>query len=106
MCGSCLCSGGSSGTGGVDCVLEDVSNTMLFSVVEFVWRLVVQFCLCRGVLVGLGASIVCWRMFLILCYFLLLCVYGSFVCSGGSSGTSGVDCVLEVVSNFMLFSVA
>ena len=32
VCGGRLCSGGSSGTGGVDCVLEDVSNTMLFSV--------------------------------------------------------------------------
>ena len=28
------------------------------------------------------------------------------MCSGDSSGTSGVNCVLEVVSNTMLFSVA
>ena len=33
MCGGCLSNGGSIETGGVDCVLEDVSNTMLFSVV-------------------------------------------------------------------------
>ena len=32
VCGGCVSSGGSSGTGGVVCVLEDVSNTMLFSV--------------------------------------------------------------------------
>ena len=32
MCGGCVSSGGSSGTGGVDCVLEDVSNTNLLSV--------------------------------------------------------------------------
>ena len=32
MCGGCVGSGSSSGTSGVDCVLEDVSNTMLFSV--------------------------------------------------------------------------
>ena len=32
MCGHSVCNGGSSGTGGLDCVLEDVSNTMLFSV--------------------------------------------------------------------------
>ena len=32
VCGDCVCSGGSSGTVGLDCVLEDVSNTMLFSV--------------------------------------------------------------------------
>ena len=31
VCGGCLCSGGSSETGGMDYVLEDVSNTMLFS---------------------------------------------------------------------------
>ena len=28
------------------------------------------------------------------------------VCSGGSSGTGGLDCVLEVVYNTLLFSVA
>ena len=31
-CLFCLCSGGSSGTGSVDFGLDDVSNTMLFSV--------------------------------------------------------------------------
>ena len=30
--GDCVCSGGSGATGGLDRVLEDVSNTMLFSV--------------------------------------------------------------------------
>ena len=34
--------GGSSGTGGMDCVLEDVSHTMLFSVALCVWQLCVQ----------------------------------------------------------------
>ena len=32
VCGDCVCSWGSRGTGGLDYVLEDVSNTMLFSV--------------------------------------------------------------------------
>ena len=32
VCGGCLCSGGSSGTASVDFLLNDVSNTMLFSV--------------------------------------------------------------------------
>ena len=32
VCGGCVCSGISSGTKGVGCVLEDVSKTMLFSV--------------------------------------------------------------------------
>ena len=31
VCGDCVCSGGSSGTACLDCVLEDVSKTMLFS---------------------------------------------------------------------------
>ena len=31
VCGGCVCSVCSSWTGGVDCVLEDVSKTMLFS---------------------------------------------------------------------------
>ena len=59
-----------------------------------------------GVLVGLVAWIMCWRMVVILCCFLFPSVCGCCVCSGDSSGTSGVDCVLEDVSNFMLFSVA
>ena len=59
-----------------------------------------------GFLVGLEPWIVSWRMFLILCCFLLPSVCGGCVCSGDSSGTSGVDCVLEDVSNTMLFSVA
>ena len=59
-----------------------------------------------GVLVGLVAWIVCWRMFLILYCFLLPSVFGDCVCSWGSSGTGGLDCVLEDVSKTMLFSVA
>ena len=58
-----------------------------------------------GVLVGLVAWILCWKMFL-LCCFLLPSVCGDCVCSGGSSGTAGLDCVLEDVSNTMLFSVS
>ena len=45
-------------------------------------------------------------MFLKLCCFLMPSVCGGCVCSGDSSGTSGVDCVLENVSNAMLISVA
>ena len=59
-----------------------------------------------GILVGLVAWIVCWRMFLILCCFLLPNVCCGCVCSGDASGTSGVDCVLEDVSKTMLFSHA
>ena len=47
----------------------------------------------------------CWRLFLSLCCFLLPNVCGGRLCSGGSSGTGGVDCVFEDVSNAMLFSV-
>ena len=32
VCGGCLCSGGSSETASVDFLLNDVSNTLLFSV--------------------------------------------------------------------------
>ena len=32
VCGGCLCSGGSCGTASVGFVLDDFSNTMLFSV--------------------------------------------------------------------------
>ena len=42
MCCGSDCSGGSSGTGGMDCVLEDVSITMLFSLALCVWRICVQ----------------------------------------------------------------
>ena len=56
-----------------------------------------------GVLVGLVAWIVCWRMFLILCYFQFPSVCGGCVCSGGSSGTASVDFVLNDVSNTMFF---
>ena len=42
MCGGCLCSGGSRWTSGVNCVLEDVSKTMFFSIAECVRRLSVQ----------------------------------------------------------------
>ena len=45
-------------------------------------------------------------MFLKLCCFLMPSVCGGCVCSGDSSGTSGVDCVLEDVSNTMLIFVA
>ena len=76
-CGS-VCIGGSSGTGGKGCVLEDGSNTMLLSVA----------CVCVaalfavGLLTGLLAWIACWRMFLILCYFLLPNECGGCVCGG------------------------
>ena len=59
-----------------------------------------------GTLVGLVAWIVCWRMFLILGCFMLPSVCCSSVCSGGLSGTGGMDYMLEVVSKTMLFSVA
>ena len=59
-----------------------------------------------GVLVGLVAWIVCWKVFLILCCFLLPIACGDCVCSGGSSGTGGLDCVLEDFSNTMLFSTS
>ena len=58
------------------------------------------------VLVGLVAGIAFWRMFLILCCFLFPSVCCGSVCIEGSSGTGGVDCVLEDVSFFMLFSLA
>ena len=45
----------------------------------------------------------CWRMFLILCCFLLPNVYGGCLCRGGSSGTVGVEYVLEDGFNTMLF---
>ena len=91
LCGGCVCSGVSSGTRAVDCVLEDVSNTMLFSLVSC---LVCVAAVCAvGILVGLVAWIVCWRMFLIPCCFLLPSVCGGCVCIGNFSGTSGVDCV-------------
>ena len=32
LCGGCLCSWDSSGTASVEFVLDDISNTMLFSV--------------------------------------------------------------------------
>ena len=57
------------------------------------------------VLARLVAWFVCWRMFLILCVCLLPVCCGS-VCSGGSSGTGGMDCMLEDGSNTMLFSLA
>ena len=53
---------------------------------------------------GLVAWIVCWRMFLILCCFLLPSVCAATLCAvGGSSGTGGLDCVLEDV--FTMLSV-
>ena len=102
VCGGCVCSRGSSGTGGVDCVLEDVSKTTLLSV-----AFVCGSCVCSGDSSGTsGSGIACWRMFLILCCFLLPNVCGGCVCSRGSSGTGGVDCLLEDVSNTTLLSVA
>ena len=56
-------------------------------------------------LVGLVAWIVCRKMFLLFCLF-LRSVCGDCVCSGASSGTACLDCVLEDVSKTMLFSVA
>ena len=58
------------------------------------------------ILVGLVAWIMCWKMFSILCCFLLPSVGGGCVCSGGSSVNAGLGCVLEDVSNTILFSVA
>ena len=55
---------------------------------------------------GLVAWIVCWRMFLILGCFMLPSVCCSSVCSGGLSGTGGMDCMLEDKSITMLFSLA
>ena len=59
-----------------------------------------------GVLVGLVAWIVCWRMFLILYCFLLSNVCSDCATSRDSSGVGGLDYVLEDVFNTMLFSVA
>ena len=59
-----------------------------------------------GVLVGLVAGIVCRTMFLKLCCFPLPNVCGGCLCSGGSSGTGGVDYVLEDGSKTMLFSLS
>ena len=58
-----------------------------------------------GVIVGLVTWIACWRMFPLLFCFLFPSVCCGSVCSRGSSGTGGMDCVLEDVSNTMLFSV-
>ena len=60
----------------------------------------------REFLVGLVAWIVCSMMFLIPCCFLFPRVCGDCVCSGVSSGTGGLDSVLEVVYNTLLISVA
>ena len=59
-----------------------------------------------GVLVGLVAWIVCWRVFLILYCFPLSNVCSDCATSRDSSGVGGLDYVLEDVSNTMLFSVA
>ena len=42
LCGGCVCIRGSCETSGVDCGLDDVSNTMLFSVPQCVQRLYVH----------------------------------------------------------------
>ena len=39
--------------------------------------------------------VLCWMIFLILCYFLFPSVCGGCLCSGGSSGTAGVGFVLD-----------
>ena len=59
-----------------------------------------------GVLVGLLVLILCWMMFLKQCCFVLPKLCGGCWCSGGSSGTGGVDYVLEDGSNTMLFSLS
>ena len=51
---------------------------------------------------GLLAWIVCWKMFLILCFFCCLMCRG-FVCSGGATGTGGLVFVLDDVSKILLF---
>ena len=135
MCCGSVCSGGSSGTGGMDCVLEDVSNTILFSLALCVaavcavgilvglvgWivcgRMFLILCCCLlpvcvaapfavGVLAEMLAWFACWRMFLIFCCFVFPSLCDFCVSSGVFSGTSGVDCVLEDVSNTRLFYVA
>ena len=99
VCGGCLCSGGFSGTGGVDFVLEDVSKTLFLLCclvcVEALWAV--------GTLAGLVAWIVCWRMFPILCYFMFPSMCCGSVCSGGSSASLGLDCVLKDVFNTVFF---
>ena len=37
-----MCNGDYSATGGMDCALKDVSNTVLLSLALYVWRLCVQ----------------------------------------------------------------
>ena len=39
--------------------------------------------------------VLCWMIFLILCYFLFPSVCGGCLCSGGSSGTASVGFVLD-----------
>ena len=52
---------------------------------------------------GLVVWILCWMIFLILCSYLLPSFCGGCLCKGASSGTGGVLCVLEDVSNTMFF---
>ena len=82
-------------------MLEYVSITVVFCCLVCVATLFAV-----RVLVGLVACIVCWRIFLILYFFLLPNVCGDCVSSRGSRGTGGLDYVLEDFSNTMLFSVA
>ena len=71
MCGDCVCTAGSSGTAGLDCVLEDVSYSMFF----FCCLVCVATVFAVGVLVGLVAWIVCKRILLIVfCFCCLMCV--------------------------------
>ena len=96
-CGS-ECIGGSSRASGVNCV----GGCFYYYVVYC--SLVCAAAVCAVVvLVGLVAWIACWRLAAV---WRLWWRCGGCVCSGVSSGTKGVDCVLEDVYKTMLFSVA
>ena len=83
----------------MDFVLEYVSKTLFL-----LCCLVCVEALCAvEILAGLVAWIVCWRMFPILCYFLFPSMCCGSVCSGGSNGSLGLDCVLEDVFNTVFF---
>ena len=81
MFGGCGSSEGSSGTKGVDCVLEDVSNTMLFLLPSVCVAAVCAV----GILVGLVAWIVLEDVLKTMRFSVPLCVCGGCGCSGVSS---------------------